>query len=139
MPYILLIDDDEDDLEVLSSALKNRHIVIKTFDSTAKAIFYLMNISGTMQMPSLIITDYNMPKNNGYDLLLSVKSNNNTKHIPVVVYSATISDRLKEQLARAGAFDCLNKPWTNKEFDSHVQQFQNLFLYLASGKKSMQA
>jgi response regulator RpfG family c-di-GMP phosphodiesterase len=129
-PYILMIDDDEDDLEMLSSGLKKKGIKVKTFNSSTKALFYLTLVSGNMELPSLIIMDYNMPARNGYDVLLSIKDNNDTKDIPVAIYSTTISDVLRQQLSIAGAVYCLDKPWNCKEFDSHIQRFQDLFFHL---------
>jgi response regulator RpfG family c-di-GMP phosphodiesterase len=61
-PWILLIDDDEDDLELFSSGLEMKGVKVKAFDSSTKALFYLTLREGDMELPSLIILDYNMPK-----------------------------------------------------------------------------
>ena len=127
-PYILLIDDDEDDLEILSTGLRKKGIRIKTFDSSTKALFYLTLISGNQQLPSLIILDYNMPKKNGYEVLLSIKKNNDTKDIPVVIYSTSISDLSRQQLSDAGALECFAKSLNCKDFDINVQKFQEIAL-----------
>ena len=60
--YILLIDDDEDDLEMISAGLELKGLNVKTFDSSAKALSYLTLLSTYSNLPSLIILDYNMPK-----------------------------------------------------------------------------
>jgi CheY-like chemotaxis protein len=125
-PYVLLIDDDEDDLEILSSGLKKKGIKVKTFDSSAKALFYLTLMSGNMELPSLIIMDYNMPKKNGHQVLLQLKNNTDTKDIPVVMYSTSLSGLLREQLSSAGALDCFSKPWTFQEFTTQVEIFREL-------------
>lgn len=125
-PYILLIDDDEDDLEMFSSELKKKGISIKTFDSPTKALCYLTFMSDIKDLPSLIIMDYNMPKRNGCQVLLEIKDNMGTKDIPVVMYSTGMSEVLKNQLLAAGALDCFDKPWTRNELNSHVEKFQEL-------------
>jgi two-component system, chemotaxis family, response regulator Rcp1 len=94
-PYVLLIDDDEDDLEVFSSGLELKGTRVKTFTSSSKALFYLTLMSGTMELPSLIILDYNMPKKNGHQVLLALKANRDTENIPVVLYSTNMSLLLK--------------------------------------------
>jgi DNA-binding NtrC family response regulator len=38
--YILLIDDDEDDLEMYSTELKRKGIQVKSFHSSTKALLY---------------------------------------------------------------------------------------------------
>jgi CheY-like chemotaxis protein len=125
-PYILMIDDDEDDLKMFSSGLEKKGIKVKTFDSSTKAWFYLTLMSDTKELPSLVIMDYNMPKKNGLHVLLLIKGNAGTKNIPVVMYSTNMSDLLKTQLSNAGAQGCFNKPWNTKELNAQVEIFQHL-------------
>jgi response regulator RpfG family c-di-GMP phosphodiesterase len=133
-PYIVLIDDDEDDLEMYSSGLEKKGIKVKTFDSSTKALFYLTLMSGNRELPSLIIMDYNMPKKNGHQVLSLIKDNEDTKNIPVVIYSTSMPDLLKKQLSDSGALDCFSKPWTQQEFNSQVEIFQDLTYSFISNK-----
>ena len=134
-PYILLIDDDEDDLEMFSSGLKMKGTNVRTFNSSSRALSYLNFLSGNMELPSLIIMDYNMPKKNGYQVLLAIKNNHVTKDIPVVIYSTSMSEMLREQLSDIGAMDCFNKPWTYQEFLIQVEIFRELALFAAPQNK----
>src|SRR5688572_328436 len=108
-PYILLIDDDPDDLEMLSTALNEIGTKVKSFESSLNALFYLDLISGNKDLPSMIIMDYNMPKKNGYDVLILLKGNPETSCIPVLIYSTTVNPVLREKLMNAGAAGCFNK------------------------------
>jgi CheY-like chemotaxis protein len=134
-PYVVLIDDDEDDLEMFSSGLENKGIKVKTFDTPTKALFYLTLMSGNGELPSLIIMDYNMPKKNGQQVLSLIKDNADTKDIPIVIYSTSMPDLLKKQLSEAGALDCFSKPWTHQEFNTQVEIFQELTYSFSSNKK----
>jgi CheY-like chemotaxis protein len=125
-PYILLIDDDEDDLELFSSVLEMKGIKVKAFDSSTKAMLYLTLRDGDMELPSLIILDFNMPQKNGQQVLQAIKDNRSTKDIPVVMYSTGMSEVLKTQLLAAGAMDCFHKPWSHNELNCHVEKFQEL-------------
>ena len=125
-PFMLLIDDDEDDLELFSSGLVMKGIKVKSFDSSEKALFYLTLEENDMGQPSLIILDYNMPKKNGRQVLQSIKDNKLTRNIPVVMYSTSMSPVLKTHLLEAGALDCFEKPWSYKELNRHVEKFQEL-------------
>ena len=124
--YILLIDDDEDDLEMISAGLELKGLNVKTFDSSAKALSYLTLLSTYSNLPSLIILDYNMPKKNGQQVLHAVKHNRLTKNIAVVMYSTGMSAILKLQLLTAGALDCFDKPWTMHDLDCQLEKFQQL-------------
>jgi CheY-like chemotaxis protein len=125
-PYIMLIDDDQDDLDMFSSGLRGKGVNVKTFDSSTNALFYLALMSETKELPSLIIMDYNMPQKNGQEVLLSIKNNADTKNIPVIMYSTSMPDFLREQLSESGASDCFLKPWTRQEFNSQVEIFEEL-------------
>ena len=124
--YIILIDDDEDDLEMISAGLEMKGLNVKTFDSSAKALSYLTLLSSNSKLPSLIILDYNMPKNNGQQVLHAVKDNRVTKNIAVIMYSTGMSAILKLQLVTAGALDCYDKPWTLHDLDCQLEKFQQL-------------
>ncbi|HWI91549.1 MAG TPA: response regulator [Flavisolibacter sp.] len=134
-PYILLIDDDEDDIEMFSSGLEKKGIKVKTFDSSTKALFYLTLMSGNVDLPSLIIMDYNMPVKNGQQVLSLIKNNADTKDITVVMYSTSMSGTLKMQLLEAGALDCFDKPWTRQELNTQIEKFYELAYSSISNKK----
>jgi CheY-like chemotaxis protein len=74
----------------------------------------------------LIITDYNMPKKNGLEVLQIIKANKETKNIPVVMYSTSMPLILKTKLLNAGAFDCFSKPWNHDAFIGQVGKFGQL-------------
>ena len=133
-PYILLIDDDDDDLEMFSSGLEKKGIKVKTIDSSTKALSYLTLMPDNMELPCLIIVDYDMRGQNGYDVLLSVKDSYDTKDIPVVIYSTNISVLLRQKLSIAGALYCVDKPWNCKQLDGQVKRFQELFLSITTNK-----
>ena len=125
-PQVVLIDDDRDDLELLSSILEQKDVGVKTFESSMTAMVYLECLAGNDELPSLIILDYNMPQQNGYQVLLSIKGNNNTKDIPVVIHSTNMSNVLEKQLSDAGAFCCFSKPLTYQQLATQAEIFQEL-------------
>ena len=127
-PYILLIDDDADDLEMLSTALDEIGIRVKMFESSAKALFYMDLVSGNNDLPSLIIMDYNMPMKNGYDVLVILKNNPETSGIPVLIYSTTVNPLLREKLIDAGAAGCFNKSGNLRELTQQVKIFDGHFM-----------
>ena len=109
-PYLLLIDDDEEDLRVLATSLQILGVKTKSFDTPDKAMSYLNHISKKTELPAMIVSDYNMPGMNAQELLSLVKNNKKTEDVPVVVYSSTMPDTLRDILLRLGALDCLIKP-----------------------------
>ena len=127
-PYIMLIDNDPDDLEMLSIALDEIGVRVKSFESSSNALIYLDLVSENKDLPSLIIMDFNMPKKNGYDVLLLLKNNPGTSGIPVLIYSSTIDPLLKVKLMNAGAAGCFNKSGNSRELTGLVKIFEGQFM-----------
>ena len=58
----------------------------------------------------LIITDLKMPKMDGKTFIRKLKSNDDTKDIPVVVISSLDNSVLEERLKREGGLTVIGKP-----------------------------
>lgn len=125
-PYILLIDDDQDDLDLLSALLEKSGVVTKAYNSGVKAQIYLRLLSDCSILPALIIVDYNMPRQNGQQVLTALKSDRYTQDIPIIVYSTLMSAILKVDLMKLGAYDCLTKPGKVEELADQVSMFIRL-------------
>lgn len=123
---ILLIDDDEDDLEIMSSSLALHGVRTKCFDSGEKALLYLKLIEDVSDQPVLIILDYNMPRVNGQQMLVLLKGTKLIKDIPVVMYSTAISAVLKKDLSELGAFESFRKPDSYRGIQVQTAIFKDL-------------
>lgn len=66
---VLLIDDDADSREMLSTVLQHSGAVVISVDSGASALEAL-----EAQIPDILISDIGMPGENGYDLIARVRS-----------------------------------------------------------------
>jgi len=131
-PYILLIDDDEDDLEMLSSSLNAIGVKTRSFVEAWKAIYYLHLLTATSDVPEFILLDFNMPGMNGSQVLELLKKNKTTSAIPVVIYSTHLSPVFRNALLSLGAFDCLAKPSVFKDFTAQMKYFKDLALSFPS-------
>jgi two-component system, chemotaxis family, chemotaxis protein CheY len=63
----------------------------------------------------LVITDYNMPDMNGFELLSRMKADEVLKAIPVVVVTTEGSQQRVREFMDAGAADYIRKPFTPEE------------------------
>ncbi|MEI6949990.1 response regulator [Paraflavisolibacter sp. H34] len=109
-PYIVLVDDDEDERYIMNHAFSRigwaEHV--KFFGTPEELFQYLKNLPDT-SFPSLIVLDYNMPKINGMEALSFLKKHDAFRHIPVSVYSTSIPPGLKDKLFGVGAHSCHEK------------------------------
>ena len=86
--YILLIDDDIEEMKIFVKALKE---VIPHFKCT-----YASNGVHALQMlnylkPEAIFIDYNRPAVNGLEFIEEVKKSRELQYIPLFLYSRHIS------------------------------------------------
>jgi len=90
---ILCIDDDADDLQLLSEAVQriDPHCqIIKAFDGL-HGLALLQEMHQQQQLPSLIVMDINMPKLDGKQTFVRLQATDYFATIPVVVFSTSSS------------------------------------------------
>jgi CheY-like chemotaxis protein len=106
---ILMADDDEDDRYFFAAALKTLAIPTKlvTVDDGERLIDYLTR--DKTGSPDLLFLDINMPRKNGYECLLEIKSNTGIKDFPVIMYSTSLKDVMADVLFQNGAHYYLRK------------------------------
>jgi len=90
---ILLIEDNPGDIHLILEASKSNPlpIVFQTIETGEEAIKYLHkeNKYSTAPDPDLILLDFNLPCQNGLEILNAIKTHEQFKIIPVIVLTAS--------------------------------------------------
>lgn len=116
-PHVLIAEDDPDDAYFIRSAFEESN-VFSRIDLVANGQELLKYLSDSSNpVPDLIITDLNMPKMDGYEVISRLKENKNTLNIPVIVLSTSDSEESKLRCQELGAADYLVKPFDIEEFN----------------------
>ncbi|MEO1431020.1 MAG: response regulator [Cyanobacteria bacterium J06633_8] len=113
---ILVVDDEPDNLEVLSIILESEGYQVR---QAINANIALKTIK--FQLPELILLDIKMPEIDGYQLCRKLKSNSETKDIPVIFLSGLARDIDKCKGFEVGAVDFVVKPFHLQETLARVQ------------------
>jgi two-component system, response regulator len=129
MKPILLVEDNEDDVDLSLLCLKKNHIAnrIDVVRDGAEAIDYLFGLGqykdrDLSDRPAVILLDLNLPKMNGLEVLAKIRGTEQTKRLPVVVFTTS-----NEQKDIAGSYDggansYIRKPVDLKQFDDAIRQ-----------------
>jgi len=113
---ILIVDDTIDTVELLRKRLRSEgYETAEAYDGEE----CLSQVDAVN--PDLIILDVMMPKLNGYEVCKRLKSDENTKYIPVLMLTAKseVSDKIRG--LDIGADDYLAKPFDYKELSARVR------------------
>ena len=115
---ILIVDDEPDVITFLQRALESEGFaVIPAYDGLAA-----LDIAEADQ-PDLILLDIMMPMMSGYDVCRQLKSNPQTKTIPVICVTSAQSADTRHKARDAGAQALLIKPFTAQELIAQVRRY----------------
>lgn len=104
--HIFIIEDDLL-MQFLYKRIFSRSCVLTVFDNGADALSAMQN--GVI--PDIVITDLNVPKLNGMELLSKIKDNEEWSHIPMMIISGDHSETTQAKSLEAGASDYVTKPF----------------------------
>ena len=128
---ILLVEDNPRDEALTLRALKKSNIVndVVVVRDGAEAIEYLFGEpqDGEIRpLPQLILLDLKLPKVDGFEVLKSVRSNERTSLLPVVVFTSSSEQEDILKSYGSGANSYVRKP---VDFDQFLEATRNLGLY----------
>ena len=113
---ILVVDDEPDILEFLQAILEDEGYIVST---TEKGEYVEKLQDGGL--PHLILLDVLLSGKDGRQIAKRLKSQEETKHIPIIMISAHPS--AKASARAAGADDFLSKPFEIDELLAKIAQY----------------
>lgn len=112
---LLLADDSITIQKVVELVLAEEDFEIKSVNNGDEALAAISSFK-----PDIMLVDIVMPKMNGYQLCEKIKSNPDTKDVPVILLAGAF-EPLDEELARnVGADDHIVKPFESQELISKI-------------------
>jgi signal transduction histidine kinase/CheY-like chemotaxis protein len=130
-PLILLIEDHHELREFIRQSLAGRYRLITAADGEEGIALGLQHI------PNLVITDLMMPKVSGYEVSETLKKDEKTSHIPVIILTAKADLDSRIQGIETGADAYLAKPFDQRELLALIENLisvrEQLRLHYASG------
>lgn len=116
-PTVLLVEDSLDDVLLTRRAFRRAGIerVLRVCSDGDEAMEYLLtqaqsSLGTTSTLPALILLDWKLPKKDGLEVLIWIRSQPQLQAAPVVVVSASGQQDEIDRARAAGADEYLHKP-----------------------------
>lgn len=116
MALIYIVEDDKNIREIESFALKNTGYEICDFEC-AKEFYKELD----RKIPDIILLDIMLPDEDGLEIVKKLRSNGDTRHIPIILVTAKTSEIDKVKGLDIGADDYMTKPFGVMELISRVK------------------
>lgn len=131
--YILLVEDNPDDVALTQRALKRNKIAntIVVAEDGVEALDYLFcrgphAAREPEHLPEVVLLDLKLPRLNGLQVLQQIRENPRTRILPVVVLTTSSEDQDIVECYRLGANSYILKP---VDFDQFTEAVRQLGLY----------
>jgi CheY-like chemotaxis protein len=129
---VLLVEDDPGDELITREAFEhnkiNSNLYVARDGEEGLDFLYRRGSHRDAPRPDLILLDLNLPKYDGRQLLETIKTDDDLRHIPVVVLTTSAADEdiLKSYQLHANAY--VTKPVDLDQFMSAVRQIDEFFV-----------
>lgn len=130
---ILLVEDNPNDVELTLRALKKNHLANKVLVVTdgAQALDFIFHTGayagrGTDNHLKIILLDLKLPKVNGIEVIRKIKSDKETKVIPIIVLTSSEEEKDVTESYGLGVNSYIVKP---VDFDKFAKTVADIGLY----------
>ena len=124
---VLMADDDAEDCFLATEAFKEigADAALSCVEDGVELMNHLAKLSrhNPEELPKLILLDLNMPRKNGRQALIEIKSEPALQHIPIIILTTSQEKKDLAFSMKAGAKSFITKPAT---FDEWVKIMRSL-------------
>jgi CheY-like chemotaxis protein len=127
--FILIADDDQEDLELLSEVILQVQADIRLhMVNNGSMVMDFLEKASDNDLPSLIVLDYNMPNMNGAEVLELLCNNPRYQKIPKIIWSTSNNSSYIKECMEKGATSYFVKPATHKNLKEQAEQMVRMCL-----------
>ena len=115
-PRVLVVEDEPAQLEILAYNLESDGFLVSRARDGEEALLLIRE-----DVPDVIVMDWMMPHLSGIEVCRRLKSNPETRSIPIIILSARSEDEDKVRGLEIGADDYVVKPYSVVELMARVR------------------
>ncbi|MDQ3130881.1 MAG: response regulator [Acidobacteriota bacterium] len=119
---VLIVDDSPSVRHLTSNIIKNAGFQAIIAKDGLEALEILQSSKNT---PGIILTDVEMPRMDGYELLSTLKRSTNLHSIPVVMITSRSSEKHRQKAFELGVSEYLTKPFDDVKLIEIIKRLTN--------------
>ena len=119
---VMIVDDSPSVRRVMSNLIKGASWTPLTAKDGLDAIEMLR---GATSLPDVVLTDIEMPRMDGYELLAALKANEVLARLPVAMITSRAGDKHRRKALDNGAADYLTKPYSDDQLLAMVRRMSD--------------
>jgi CheY-like chemotaxis protein len=125
LPALLYVEDEDGAAFLFETAVQECGLAVQLFRvSDGEQAYAFLKKTGPYTKapkPALVMLDLNLPRLNGFDLLIRLREDPELSSVPVVVFTSSSLPADKARSFALGARDFITKPSDLDDFFSTVQ------------------
>ena len=123
---VLIVEDTAHSTSTLEVALLTVADIEVVVAADGRQALEFLNHSGETG-PKVLVTDLNMPRLDGFELIERVRRDRRYQRLPIIVLSGDTDPRTPERLRRLGADAFFTKPYSPGEVRAKIEELLNAY------------
>jgi chemosensory pili system protein ChpA (sensor histidine kinase/response regulator) len=118
IPLVMVVDDSITVRRVTQRLLQREGYRVVLAADGLQALECLQD-----ELPSVVLSDIEMPRMDGFDLARNIRGDSRLKHLPIVMITSRIAEKHREYAKELGVNHYLGKPYPEEELMSLVRHY----------------
>jgi chemosensory pili system protein ChpA (sensor histidine kinase/response regulator) len=118
IPMVLVVDDSITVRRVTQRLLAREGYRVTMAADGLQALERLAD-----ELPTVVLSDIEMPRMDGFDLARNIRADARLKHLPIIMITSRIAEKHREHAMELGVNNYLGKPYSEEELLSLVRHY----------------
>ncbi len=118
IPLVMVVDDSITVRRVTQRLLQREGYRVSLAADGLQALERLSE-----ELPTVVLSDIEMPRMDGFDLARNIRGDSRLKHLPIIMITSRIAEKHREHAMELGVNNYLGKPYSEEELLSLVRHY----------------
>jgi chemosensory pili system protein ChpA (sensor histidine kinase/response regulator) len=119
---VMIVDDSPSVRHITSKLIKNAGWEVTLAKDGLEA---LETLQAAEILPDVVLTDVEMPRMDGYELLASVKNSETLQQVPVIMITSRASEKHQQKAVELGVSEYMTKPFDDSVLIEKIKVLSN--------------